>query len=95
MIIIQIANIIMTLINIGIVVFKFKYSFESYFYSQNFWLDSLFCLVNLLIIGFAINYEPTQAMRIFEAFGILLLGTKSLYFLEMHRKIAPLILIFF
>ena len=81
--------------NTGVVVFKIYYSTASYL--NNYWapIDILFCIVNFFIIGMIINYEPTQALRIFEAFGMILLAQKSLYFLEMNSKIAPLILIFY
>ena len=91
----SIFNLILNLINTSIVVFKTYQSAASYW--NNYWapIDTLFVLINFFIIGMVMNYEPTQALRIFEAFGMILLAQKSLYFLEMHSKIAPLIIIFY
>lgn len=95
MMIIAVFNIITTLINCYIVGYKTKYASESYWNNYTAYLDTLFCIINIFIICLVIYYKPTHFLRYLEAFGTILLLQKSLYFLEMNQKIAPLILIFY
>lgn len=83
------------MVNLYFVGYKSYYSGATYWNSYTAPIDTLFCIVNFSIIGMVLYFKPTQALRILEAFGTILLAQKSLYFLEMNSKIAPLIIIFY
>lgn len=95
MIMFTFCNLITTLINIVVVVLKTIYTRDSYWSSQWGPIDTAFCFCNFIIVCMLFYYEPTEFLRYLEAFTAILLGQKSLYFLEMNDKIAPLIFIFY
>lgn len=91
MTLIGIGNLILTIVNIGVVVLKTKHTGESYWNSQWSYLDFSYCFINFIIVCLILNYKPYAVLRYLEAFNAIILAQKSLYFLEMVDKIAPLI----
>lgn len=59
MLLISIFNIIVTLVNISLIVLRSMDAAESYWNSQWAYIDSLFCVVNVVIIALVIYYKPT------------------------------------
>lgn len=91
MIFLGIFNLVITILNVGVVVAKTYYTGESYWNSQWSYIDSVFCFVNLTIVVMILNYTPRAVLRYLTAFNAILLAQKSLYFLEMNNKVAPLV----
>jgi hypothetical protein len=94
MLIIGLINLAITLINIGIVAIK---TYKANTYWKSYWgpIDTSFCLVNFIIVMFVIVHQKSQFLRYLEALAAILLAAKSLYFLEMNAKLAPLVYILF
>lgn len=74
MVAISLFNLIVTGVNMGMVVYKTYYSTASYWNSYWAPIDTLFCIINFAIIGLVLYYQPTQALRILEAFATILLA---------------------
>jgi hypothetical protein len=87
-------NLVVTLVNIAIVAVK---TTKANTYWKSYWgpIDTTFCLVNFLIVIMVFQHRQSNFLRYLEALAAILLAAKSLYFLEMNSKLAPLVYILF
>ena len=95
MTIIGVVNLLFTLINIYVVARKTYETKATYWASQWGPIDATFCLFNLIIVILILNFDKSEFLRYLEAIASILMAQKSLYFLEMNSKLAPLIFIFY
>ena len=94
--IISVINQFFTVIQVIIMILMFKKMGRTFLLRYYTWFDLLFYIFNTMVMTRIINPDPSMRLqRIYETFAIIFFLLKTLYFLKLSDRIAPMISIVF
>lgn len=95
MIVIGSFNMLMTVLNLTMVALKTFITGKTYWSSHWGPIETLFCILNFTTCVFIFMEGYNLLIRYLEAITFILLALIGTYFMQLHPKVAPLIIIWY